>query len=420
MDILTASKTKTAGVDSPDNLDELLASTDSKLTGPDVAALRNRGFQAAGKSDAAPQALTVNLTMLHQEHVSRLSTREGDYRAKIAELTEANEPMVRQATLMEAEEIQPRLEHIQYLKDEIDEIPGNPKKFELENEEFSQFEFAISSLFLVFLTLYLVVFYISTGYSAFFRNPVQDLQAMQQSGDMSVLFSNVFDPKAFQHASAEGGFTLLFVVLIPFVFLSLGYMIHKAFERKDKWLATALTLGAFGFDALIAGKITYNLYDLKLKTGTTETEWTNSMLLQDINFWIVMAAGFLVYILWGLMLHSVAQQNKNSQPIQAAIRRRKRKIEQLTLEIQQWREKLEELRTKIDANLAHIKKLQASLSHKTIYWPEFEGEIAQFTKGWLEFISGTQMRVKERQDEATTLVKEYLTQVDSQLKPSAL
>jgi hypothetical protein len=420
MDIFTLSKGKAPGVDSPDNLDELLAATDSKLTSPDVAALRNRGFQAAGKADAGPEALKANMTILHQEHVGRLSTREGEYRAKIAELTEANEPMVRQATLMEAEEIQPRLDQIQQLKDEIDEIPSNPKKFELENEEFSQFEFVISSLFLVFLTLYLLVFYISTGYSAFFRNPVQDLQAMQQSGDMSVLFSNVFDPKAFQHANAQGGFTLVFVLLIPFVFLCLGYMIHKAFERKDKLLAAGLTLGAFGFDALIAGKITYNLYDLKLKTGSTEVEWTNSMLLKDIDFWIVLAAGFLVYMLWGLMLHSVTQQSKNSQPIQAAIRRRRRKIEQLTLEIQQWREKLEEMRTRIDANLAHIKKLQASLSHKTIYWPEFEGEIAQFTKGWLEFISGTQVQVKERQEEATSLVKEYLTQVDSQLKPSAL
>nr|GFC86375.1 hypothetical protein [Tanacetum cinerariifolium] len=185
-------------------------------------------------------------------------------------------------------------------------------------------------------------------------------------------------------------------------------------------LATGLTLSAFAFDALLAGKITYNLYDLKLKTGITEVPWHTSQLLTDIDFWIVLAAGFLVYILWGLMVHSVAEQSKNSQPIQAAVRRRKRKIEQLTAEIQQCREKLEELRTKIDANLAQIKKLQASLSHKTIYWPEFEGEIAQFTKGWLEFISGTQMRVKERQEEATTLVKEYLQLVDSQLKPSAL
>ncbi|MFD2717430.1 hypothetical protein ACFST9_01805 [Hymenobacter monticola] len=419
MDIFTSSKGKAPGVDSPDNLDELLAATDSKL-GTDEAALRNRGFQAAGKSDAAPQALTVNLTMLHQEHVSRLGTRAAEYRGKIAELTEANEPLIRQVALIENEEIQSRQEQIQQLKDEIDEIPGNPKKYELENDEFSQFEFAISSLFLIFLTLYLIVFYVSTSYSAFFRNAAQDLQALQQNGDMSVLFSNVFDPKAFLHAREQGGLTLPLVLLIPFVFLSLGYMIHKAFQRKNMLMATALTLGAFGFDALLAGKITYNLYDLKLKTGVATEPWHTSQLLSDIDFWIVLAAGFLVYILWGLMVNSVAEQAKNSQPIQAAIRRRKRKIDQLTAEIQQWREKLEELRTKLDANLALIKKLESSLSQKTIMWSEFEGEIAQFTKGWLEFISGTQMRVKERQDEATDLVKEYLQQVQKQLKPSAL
>ena len=420
MDIFTSSKGKAPGVDSPDNLDDLLAATDSNLTAPDVAALRNRGFQAAGKADAAPQALQANLTILHQEHVSRLSTREGEYRARIAELTEANEPLVRQAALIENEEIQSRKEQIQVQKDEMDDIPNNPKKYNLDNEEFSQFEFAISSLFLVFLTLYLIVFYVSTSYSAFFRNAAQDLQALQQNGDMNVLFSNVFDPQAFQHARQQGGLTLPLVLLIPFVFLSLGYMIHKAFQRKNMLLATGLTLGAFGFDALLAGKITYNLYDLKLKTGITEVPWHTSQLLTDIDFWIVLAAGFLVYILWGLMVHSVAEQSQNSQPIQAAVRKRRRKIEQLTAEIQQWREKLEEMRTKIDANLAHIKKLQSSLSNKTIYWPEFAGEIAQFTKGWIEFISGTQIRVKERQDEATLLVKEYLTHVDSQLKPSAL
>ena len=38
MDIFTSAKTKTIGVDSPNNLDELLAATDSNLTAPDVAA----------------------------------------------------------------------------------------------------------------------------------------------------------------------------------------------------------------------------------------------------------------------------------------------------------------------------------------------------------------------------------------------
>ena len=159
--------------------------------------------------------------------------------------------------------------------------------------------------------MYLFVFYSSTVYSAFYGNVDSNLGGFIRAS-------------VFTEALEKGTGATSIIILAPFIFIGLGFLIHHslrenrmlAMRRKPKKYGTIslLILLTFLFDSLMAYKISESIHnDLYLK-GFTDTQWSSNLILSDINFWLVLFSGFVVYIIWGLLLDKVMQDYENTHP----------------------------------------------------------------------------------------------------------
>src|SRR5690606_23758478 len=112
--------------------------------------------------------------------------------------------------------------NIEKLRQTKIDVKNNPSEFGIDVEKKSSSYFWIVLTFIIHLTLYVFIFYISTSYSAFFRtfNPETDL------------FGGLFYPQALSEAYRDGILELGFILFIPFVFFALGYLIHMFQHKK--------------------------------------------------------------------------------------------------------------------------------------------------------------------------------------------
>jgi hypothetical protein len=135
--------------------------------------------------------------------------------------------------------------------------------------------FGILALITVALTLYLFVFYSSTIYSAFY-------------GDVNSAVGGFIRPSVFSEANSKGTGAVAIIVLSPFIFIGLGFLIHNSLKENEKreekglkpkfGLMAALVSFTFLFDALMAYKISEALHN----DSYTFTRESASSLIQTL------------------------------------------------------------------------------------------------------------------------------------------
>ena len=133
------------------------------------------------------------------------------------------------------------------VRETIADMKSNPHAY--LGEKIDRTSYYIGTTILVLLTFYLIVFYSSASYSAFFRIYVPGVNLREA----------MLDPNTFIKALNDGFGELLFILLMPFIFLALGYLIHKFVDKKPiiNYLKVLLLfMVAFVFDGFIAYKIT--------------------------------------------------------------------------------------------------------------------------------------------------------------------
>ena len=128
----------------------------------------------------------------------------------------------------------------------------------------------ISGVILIPFTLYFFIFYSSVGYSAFFKEFT--LNALAESGDFK-LAEAIFDSRALSSAWDEGFMALLFILLMPVIFLAFGFILNRWEKEKGwfKWVKIPLIiLAAFIFDALLSYEICEKIYNLHSQMSLAE------------------------------------------------------------------------------------------------------------------------------------------------------
>lgn len=225
---------------------------------------------------------------------------------------------------------------------EIDRI----KVKEGESPAFDYIPFVIGIFITILLTLYLFVFYSSSGFSAFY--------GIKQG---SLGFIN---PNVFSEAQTKGGGVIALIILFPVIFLGLGFLIHDALEKKKYVFITLLLLFTLITDAFIGYKISQGIHTNEFNAGLTDSQWQFSMIYNDINFYLILALGFVVYVIWGFLLHYVLNKNKEMQPDKAIELR----SENLSRKISEKREELNFIVTKINNLNAQIATLDNEISDK--------------------------------------------------------
>jgi len=247
------------------------------------------------------------------------------------------------------------------------------KKYEkdpeaMKRDTFSPFKFGINLFILVMLTAYLFFFYVSASYKALytdFEGIAGRLAAGMGTGSIM--------PKPAELAEAMQYNYLLF--LVPFVFYAFGWAFHIILDLKNKYKFVFLggLIGVtFFVDFLLALLIHNNLEFAKELMGLSTKSWA-----ADPAFYMILFLGFIVYILWSILLDSLFREwAKRSIMINL-----KKIIKHLKDDIKILQAKLvpEE---PIRFDIANIRE-----DIGTVNLGNLKSYFDQFTTGWISYLS---------------------------------
>jgi hypothetical protein len=248
----------------------------------------------------------------------------------------------------------------------------------LKSETFSIMKFSINLIILVMLTGYLFFFYVSAAYKALYV----DLQKIADNLAQGLGTGSIM-PQPNELSEAIRYNYLLF--LVPFVFYAFGWAFHVIMEMKQKirvlyiGLLIAVT---FTVDFLLALIISNNTENAKDLMGLATTHWTSSP-----TFYIILFLGFLVYIIWSILLDSMLREWDKLK----VTNNLKRIIQHLNSDIRILKGKLFPIKDLKDK----IANYREDIS--TVMYGNLKKYIEQFSSGWMSYLAPDNMKaVKER------------------------
>ncbi|KQT24541.1 beta-carotene 15,15'-monooxygenase [Chryseobacterium sp. Leaf405] len=308
-------------------------------------------------------------------------------------------------------EVEDHQNTIEILKAEVLDLPRNPEKYNVKATKGASTKFWIGAILLLPITLYLLTFYISTSYSAFFKS----------FDAKSTLIQSVFDAQSLSKAWNDGAIEAAFVTLIPFVFLGLGFLIHMFGENKTK--ANYIKLGllfvvTFIFDAILAYEIESKLYELN-KTFDSPL-FDLKIAFTKNQFWGIIFAGFIVYIIWGLVFDFVMKEHREKDKIKSEQEIKRKNIIFLTDKIEALKKEIEEITANIGTTKeliiktrGRIEELQNIIDGVIIPTKDYKLYASEYVQGWVTFI-GEKIAVSktEKQTMIDDCISTYSTNLE--------
>ncbi|CAM1341112.1 ABC transporter permease [Tenacibaculum aestuarii] len=296
-------------------------------------------------------------------------------------------------------------ERIEECEHQIVEVRENPEKYVEEVDKKPKAQFYLGLIVLIPITFYLLVFYISASYSAFFKD-----------FENSELSAAIFDGKSFSKALGHGVLEAVFIATIPFAFMGLGYLIHM-FQKHKNWLSYvkigALFIITFIFDAILAYLIEMKIYDYNKTPDSPEFDL--SIAFSKVEFWGIIFAGFVVYIIWGLVFDFIMKEYENIDKIKAFIRSKRETIVNLQKSIAEAIEKLNGVKEEISGIEARIANLQRTIDGFVFPNKRYLTYHAEYVKGWYLAITDNFLDLKRRDEllsKCDEVEKEHLTKYD--------
>lgn len=381
---------------------------------------RRFGFVQAGMMKGRTEGLKICLDSVYQTHMAEMRRDENKqeelrkpYKAALQDLIANNESVKSQILLYENEIIPTKKIRIEDLKKEITEIRKNPEHY--TGAHVGKVGFYIGVFILSLLSIYLFIFYSSASYSAFFKEfKVDDI----------VITKAIFDANAIRSGFRDGITELIFLVTIPFVFIGLGYLIHKFQESKgfSKYLKIlALLIVTFIFDAIIAFEITEKIYNIKRDNDFSGKlpEYSAKLAFGNVGFWLIIFAGFVVYLIWGFVFDFTMEAHSKLDIVQVNIKIKREQILSLEKEINDYALKITELRILSENNNAEISKVRHIIDGTIIQPKEVKEALAQFMVGWYNWLAeGREYNRSEHNKIYEEFVANKITVLESVIHPN--
>ena len=285
---------------------------------------------------------------------------------------------------------------------DIDSLKIELQKIKSAKEEVNKeqrMKLIIGLFIIIPLTFYLFLFYSSTFYSAFFRDP---------SNMTSSVMNSMFDSNALANAYSDGIAELGFVLSAPIIFLGLGFSLHffSVQKEKIKYLKMlAILVVTVMFDCILAYKIGDQMHALGIMVGQYPIgeEYTVSMAFHDINTWAVIFCGFIVYVIWGIvfdMCMSAYDKLDLNKTRQQGIRK---EIDALNKKIKDAKGEIQTLRQQEINEKNNVNALMAKLG-KQVYidYAAIKTEMNNFFAGWIKMMQILSIG-KELQNDAISI-----------------
>ncbi|MCX2582739.1 hypothetical protein [Pedobacter sp. MR22-3] len=382
------------------------------------------GFRDASRNSGSPLALSICLNAIYarfqneekelvekqqlakEPYISEQKTKE----TEIKTLVISKESKEQQINKVESD-IRAVKDHIEELKFEINDLSRNLEKYHISASKGASSKFWIGLIILMPLSLYLFTFYISTSYSAFFK----------PFDANSTIIMNVLDSKAFEKAWQDGSLEGAFVTFIPFVFLGLGYLIHMFGEVKsviNYIKVSLLLLTTFVFDAILAYQIEEKIYELNRTVDSQD--FNIPIAFSKIQFWGIIFAGFVVYLIWGVVFDFIMKEHREKDKIKHEQLRRKKDIQIhqdriADIEIQKAKllEELSEIKKSSLEAQGRVTALQQIIDAVIIPTKEYVLYASEYMQGWITFIN---QKLHISQYEKSTLESECIACYHENLK----
>ncbi len=366
------------------------------------------GFNSARANNGSSIGLSICLNRIYLDHKKKVtddtvkqSELKKPYRLKLHDYLSENEGIVKRKDKIKNEEIKGCHDKIERLKKDISDIRANPER--LTGDKTGVASYYIGLAILLLLTVYLFIFYSSASYSSFFKE-----FSISEIG----LANSIFDPQALSKAWKAGSTELILIITKPAVFLGLGYLIHKSQEKKGAkkiLFIGSLIFVTFIFDVIIAYEICEKIYNIK-KTNSFQDvpDYSFKLAFQAINFWLIIFAGFVVYLIWGLVFDFTIESHEKLDKVRGAIKSKEAEIKVVEENIDNLKVEINTLEEKENKNVAEINKLKELIDHTTIIPKEIKQYLYHFMQGWVHWMSANlhnQPKQRECEDILNVFIK---------------
>jgi hypothetical protein len=229
----------------------------------------------------------------------------------------------------------------------------------------------------------------------------------------------IFDAKAISNALRDGVTELIFILAIPFVFIGLGYLVHKFQEAKGKIKYVKITgflILTFIFDAIIAYSIDEKLYNIKLNNSFSNSlpSYSFALAFKSVSFWLIIFAGFVVYLIWGFVFDFVMEAHSKLDAVKVNIKTKTEQIEVIEKEISEYENKLTQLRLDLGKNNGEISREKAIIDGIIIRPQAVKEMLTQFMVGWHSWLSeGREYNRSEHNQVYEEFVAANINMIDS-------
>jgi len=350
------------------------------------------GFRSAQSSQSAPEAIEGFLEIVYRKFLEEQKLDEQGLKDRIARLkAELQQEKARKQEAIaernsyfgEKEEKEKEIEELELEK--IDIRNG-------ESESADTTQFVMGAFITLLLTLYLFVFYSSSGYSAFYGI---------KPGSLGFI-----NPNVFTDATNKGPGVIALIVLFPVIFLGLGFLIHDSIEKNKKLadqnkpknyiVISVLLFVTLIVDMFIGYKISQGVHYNDFNAGRVSEMWNLSMIFYDINFYLVLFLGFAVYVIWGFLLNYVLSHSY----LKTESEKVKLMIENVNNRLAQKRKDLSEISSKIHRLDGVLITIDGRITDKDkdiigyengqipINLSSLKGSIGEFMGGWQDYTHG--------------------------------
>jgi hypothetical protein len=269
---------------------------------------------------------------------------------------------------------------IKEIKHDIIDVRVRPEQHGISDGKGAKARFYIGLFLILPITLYLLVFYISASYSAFFKMFSDDS-----------LTAAIFDADALTNSFNASWLEGILVITIPFVFMGLGFVIHMMQKEKGNkkiFKISGLYLLTFLFDALLAYQIEKKIYEFNKTLDSLP--YNLQIAIGEAEFWMIIFAGFVVYVIWGLVFDFVMKEYENLDEINVFIRGKQDKMADLLIEKSENKDKVIEFRQKVVVTNGIISELQTKIDGFVFPVKEYLLYHNQYKEGWYQAI-GTEI-----------------------------
>lgn len=350
------------------------------------------GFRSAQKSQSQPSAINGYLDNVYDQFLEEQKLDEQGLKDRIAKLraelqsertkkNDANAEISSNKSFKEDKEKQ-----IQELELEKIDIRNG------DGEIGDTSSFVIGAFITFLLTMYLFVFYSSSGYSAFYGI---------KPGSLGFI-----NPNVFSDAINKGGGVIALIILFPVIFLAMGFYIHVAIENNKKLslenkpskygIISGLLIITLIADIFIGYKISQGVHINEFNGGLINETWNFKMIFSDINFYLVLVLGFVVYVVWGYLLNFVLSHSYLKTENQKV----KLMIENVNDKIVEKRKELSEIVSKIHKYESDISTCENKIQEKEkdiigyengvipVNISSLKASVGEFMGGWQNYTYG--------------------------------